>query len=90
MNNAMVDFSKKAFKSEPQSFYTHQDVKILDGYRTVVPVGRLLDTAGTNIKLAEIDVSKAFSYAFTLIQDVPVFNEFDSFKPFNQNRSIKQ
>ena len=90
MNKAMVDFSKKVFKSEHKSFYTHQDVKILDGYRTVVPVGRLLDTVGTKIKLAEIDVSKVFSYAFMLIRDVPVFREFDLFKPLNQNHSIKQ
>ena len=85
MNKAMVDFSKKVFKSEHKSFYTHQDVKIRDGYRTVVPVGRLLDTAGTNFKLADIDVSKAFSYALALIQDVPVFNELESFKPFQSD-----
>ena len=57
MNKAMTQFNKSLFKNEHKSFYTHQDVKVLDWYRTVVPVGRLTEVDGNVI---ELDISKAF------------------------------
>ena len=38
--------------------------------------------------VVEIDISKAFTSAFLKISEVPVFNEFDYFKPYD-NREIK-
>ena len=86
MNNAMTEFNKSLFKTVHKSFYSHQDVKILDGYRTIVPTGCLLECVGD---LIEIDISKAFSAAFENIKEIPIFNEFDIFKPFGINQSIK-
>ena len=62
------------------SYYYKQDVDILDEYRTVVPIGILKDVETAKI---EIDVSKAFTFAFSKITEIPVFNEFDSFKLYN-------
>ena len=30
-----------------------------------------------------MDISKAYTAAFTKIRNIPVFNEFDHFKPYN-------
>ena len=87
MNKAMTKFNKSLFKNEHKSFYTHQDVKILDGYRTIVPCGRLTEVDGDII---ELDISKAFSFAFKSIKEIPVFNEFDNFGKFYYNRPIKK
>ena len=34
-------------------------------------------------KLIEVDVSKAYTAAFCEITEIPIFNEFDSFRPYN-------
>ena len=83
----MVEINKKIFRNDHKSFYTHQDVMILDEYRTIVPNGRL-QTIDENINLVEIDGSKAFSQAFTHISEIPIFNIFDAYKQFN-NQDIK-
>ena len=90
MNKAMTIFNSKLFRNEHKSFYTHQDVIILDEYRTIVPNGRLKTIDGNEvaINLVEIDVSKAFSEAFTHIYEIPIFNIFDAYKQFN-NQDIK-
>ena len=86
MNKAMTIFNKSLFKNEHKSCYTHQDVKILDGNRTVVPIGRLTEADG---EIIEIDICKAFSSAFRSIKEIPIFNEFDNFETFD-NHKIKQ
>ena len=80
MSSAMNKFNNALFKSEHKSHYSKQDVDMLDEYRTVVPVGMLKDAVGD---LIEIDISKAFTSAFTEITEIPVFNEFDSFSLYN-------
>ena len=87
MNQAMTMFNTKLFRNEHKSCYTHQDVIILDEYRTIVPNGRL-QSIDENLNLAEIDISKAFSQAFTQISKIPIFNIFDAYKQYN-NQDIK-
>jgi hypothetical protein len=41
MNTAMVDFNKKLFKASHKSYYTQEDINILDEYRTIANTGML-------------------------------------------------
>ena len=62
MTAAMNKFNKSLFKSEHMSYYSKQDVDILDEYRTIVPEGLLQEV---DVDFIEIDVSKAFTLAFS-------------------------
>ena len=69
MNQAMSEFRNRLFKAEHKSYYTQQDMDILDQYRTVANVGWLrqarprAQTARQSVgapaqdELVEIDVS---------------------------------
>ena len=76
MSAAMNTFNNAVFKSEHKSYYSKQDIDILDEYRTIVPIGLFNEVVDD---LVELDVSKAFTYAFTQIVEIPIFNEFDGF-----------
>jgi hypothetical protein len=80
-NAAMSHFGAQLFKQEHKSYYNQQDIDILDEYRTIANIGWLKKTK-TPKKLVEIDVSKAYTAAFMQIKRVPVFNEFDIWKPY--------
>ena len=91
MNEAMTNFNTTIFRNEHKSFYTHQDVIIIDEYRTIVPNGRIQQeqkNINKNTNFVEIDISKAFSQAFTEISKIPIFNIFDAYKRFD-NQDIK-
>ena len=77
MSSAMNKLNNALFKAEHKSYYSKQDVDILDEYRTVVPAGLLNDVG--DFCIVEIDISKAFTAAFQQITEIPIFNEFDSF-----------
>ena len=77
----MSHFGAQLFKQEHKSYYNQQDIDILDEYRTIANIGWLKKTK-TPKKLVEIDVSKAYTAAFMQIKRVPVFNEFDIWKPY--------
>ena len=81
MSSAMNKLNNALFKVEHKSYYSKQDVDILDEYRTIVPVGMLNDVGDYGI--VEIDVSKGFTAAFQQITEIPIFNEFDSFTIYN-------
>jgi hypothetical protein len=85
LNKAMVEFHNALFKKNHKSFYTHQDIVILNECRTIVPSGK---TAKGGEDAIEIDISKAFTFALSSIKEIPVFNEFDNFKSY-QNQLIK-
>ena len=84
MNEAMTQYNKSLFKKEPKSYYTEQDIDVLDEYRTVVNVGQILDVDDND--MVEIDVSKAFTKAFSKITKIPIFNEFDNFMPYDNSK----
>jgi hypothetical protein len=78
----MHKFNNALFKSEHKSYYSKQDIDILDEYRTVVPIGLFNDVVEAN-DVIELDISKAFTHAFSQIVEIPIFNEFDSFTIYN-------
>ena len=80
MTSAMNKFHKSLFKPEHLSYDSKQDVDILDEYRTIVPAGWLEEV---DADVIEIDVSKAFTFAFSQITEIPTFNEFDCFQLYN-------
>ena len=80
MNEAMVNFNTQIFKATHKSYYTQEDIDILDEYRTVANLGMI--TEKPNEKLSEIDISKAYTSAFCKITHIPIFNEFDAFQPY--------
>jgi hypothetical protein len=80
-NAAMSHFGAQIFKQEHKSYYNQQDIDILDEYRTISNIGWLIKSK-TPKKLIEIDISKAYTAAFMQIKHIPVFNEFDIWKPY--------
>ena len=76
---AMFDFNAKIFSESHRSDYSELDVTILDECRTVVPSGYF--DKNVDVKtLCEIDRTKAFTWAFTQIKEIPVFSEFDDWR----------
>ena len=58
-------------------------MSILDETRTIVP-NVMLDKIDVDVsELLEIDISKAFSAAFSAISEIHIFNEFDYWKIHN-------
>jgi hypothetical protein len=86
-HEAMATFNKSLVKPELKSYYSQIDIEVRDKYRTIVPIGRLSKFKDVE-NFVEIDISKAFTSAFLKISEVPVFNEFDYFKPYD-NHEIK-
>ena len=79
-SKAMFAMNKKIFNEAHKSHYNEVDVQVLDECRTVVPTGLLCKNEGE--KLTEIDLNKAFTKAFTNIVKIPVFRQFDIWKPY--------
>ena len=82
MSVAMTKFNKRMLKLTHKSYYNKQDVDILDEYRTIANSG--LFAKCPKEALSEIDISKAYTAALSKITQIPVFNEFDIFKPYEQ------
>jgi len=103
MHDARMDFHYQLFKNEHKSYYTQQDLDILNecrttanvGWLTELPKGRvILPTQYTRkafrkADLAEIDQNKAFTAAFMKIRAVPVFNEFDTWQPYTEPQPLR-
>ena len=81
-SDAMQDFKMKMLKQDHMSYYSEQDVEIMDEYHSEAPVGWIKDRRYNRQKLIEIDKSKAYTDAFSKIKLIPVFNEFDQWKPY--------
>ena len=89
MSQAMTILNNKLFLKSHLSHYTEHDIDILDAYRTK-PVCGTVGALGNKVvnvdrakKLIEVDVSKAYTAAFFEITEILIFNEFDSFRPYN-------
>ena len=85
MNEEMIKFHDAIFKKRYKSYYNQEDIAILDEYRTVVNIGMLQDHP-KKTPMVEIDRTKAFTASFMEITKVPVFNEFDIWKPYNDSQ----
>ena len=80
MNRAMITIQNRIFKYDHKSYYTDIDVDILDEYRTI-PNVYMFDSKlkFKSSDLVEIDVTRAYTAAFSKIDKIPIFNEFDCF-----------
>ena len=88
----MFKFQESIFSENQKSYYNETDVKALDECRTIVPNGRLLKAKGDDSKgyelvlapedMCSIDTRKAYSYQATKITHIPMFNDFDVWKPY--------
>ena len=85
MNQAMCSFNKSLFIVGHKSFYSDVDSQILDEYRTVANIG-LFNNNFIKEDLIELDISKACTYALSQITEIPVFNEFDNFEYYNNDK----
>jgi hypothetical protein len=85
MNEAMVQFETRLFRKDHKSYYSTEDINILDEYRTVANAG-LLEKLPKRSELVEIDVSKAYTRAFMNIEQIPVFNEFDVWETYDDEK----
>ena len=81
MNAAFKNLRRAIFQGKYKSYYSELDISILDAYRTDVNGG----TFGEDMieERADIDICKAFTHALTQITRMPIFNEFDIFKPYH-------
>ena len=76
---------KSIFNEAHKSYYNDVDVEILNECRTIVPNGRFKNIS-EEIEVNErcsIDKRKAFTHAGGQIVKIPVFNEFDVWKPYD-------
>ena len=81
LNRAMFNFNKSLFNPNQKSFYNDDDIAILNESRTIVPIGLLCDNVPEEI--VEIDRTKAFTHASLLMTEIPVFNQFDIWRVYN-------
>ena len=101
LQDAKTEFHYQLFRSEHRSYYSAQDIEILDECRTAANVGWLHSLVGVSLSrkhrppviqrssLVEIDISKAYTGAFMQIKAIPVFNEFDAWQAYKQEEPIK-
>ena len=99
MSKAMFNFNTALFKPTHKSYYNEIDVEIFKECRTIPPMGEInkhyyLYNPKTDKDdkyfytpevATEIDVRKAYTSAFNKITEIPVFTQFDIWKPFNGN-----
>jgi hypothetical protein len=88
-DEAMAHCNNQIFRMDHKSYYNKQDMDILNEYRTIANVG-FLHKVQNAIGLVEIDLSKAYTKAFMRIKAVPVFNEFDVFRPYREGATSRR
>ncbi len=94
IDEVFADMRNKIFKMEHKSYYNTEDMILLDTCRTVANVGWLSnpildDYKLRGMKLVEIDMTKAFTWAFCQIKSIPIFNAFDIWRPWKAGSAIK-
>ena len=87
VSEEMFKFHKKLFTENHKSYYTDLDVEILDECRTIVPYGSFKHLV-KDTELCSIDKRKAFSKSASDIVKVPVFKEFDVWKPYGDKSDV--
>ena len=89
VSEEMFKFHKKLFTENHKSYYTDLDVEILDECRTIVPYGSFKHL-NSDTELCSIDKRKAFSKSASDIVKVPVFKEFDVWKPYGDKSDVNR
>ena len=86
IDRAYNKFYGSILKEKHLSFYSNEDVLMLDENRTAVPFGRLRNSCEED--LIDIDIGKAFSAAFGSSEKIQIFNEFDIWEVYLPNTTI--
>ena len=73
----MFRFNKSLFVETHKSKFNEDTIRILDECRTVVPSGYFMNDVRVK-KLKEIDMNKAFTNAFQIIEHIPTLSAFDT------------
>ena len=103
MSKAMYDFNKALFNPLHKSYYNEVDVQIFKECKTITPTGEINKHYHkysvqreefdkyffTTESCVEIDVRKAFTHAFNQITEIPVFTQFDVWKPYKKECQIE-
>ena len=94
----MFKFHESIFSENHKSYYNETDLKALDECRTIVPNGRCegqktMIARAMNPVLARedmrsIDTRKTDSHQATKITRIPVFNDFDVWKPYTKKKIL--
>ena len=87
VSEEMFKFHKKLFTENHKSYYTDLDIELLDECRTIVPYGSFNHLV-KDTELCSIDKRKAFSKSASDIVKVPVFKEFDVWKPYGDKADV--
>ena len=98
MSRAMYDFNQALFNPLHKSYYNESDMEVFKQCHTIAPCGRIPQIhynrdLETDIKTyylfrehcVEIDRRKAYTWAYNQIVEVPVFCEFDIWKPYDKH-----
>ena len=86
-NETMFNMNKSIFNEKHKSYYTDVDIDILNECRTIVPSG-ILRKPEVEKNVAEIDINKAFTKAFTSIKKIPIFRQFDIWRKWSNTLNI--
>ena len=103
MSKAMYDFNKALFNPLHKSYYNEVDVQIFKECKTITPIGEINKHYHkysvqreefdkyffTTESCVEIDVRKAFTHAFNQMTEIPVFTQFDVWKPYKKEYKIE-
>ena len=84
-----LSFIRSCFQKNHKSFYSDLDVEILDESRTIVLFGSFKHLHN-DVEPCSIDRRKAFSKAGSEIVKVPVFKEFDVWKPYGDKADVNR
>ena len=103
MSKAMYDFNKALFNPLHKSYYNEVDMQIFKECKTITPAGEINKHYHkysvqreefdkyffTTESCVEIDVRKAFTHAFNQMTEIPVFTQFDVWKPYKKEYKIE-
>eukprot|EP00438_Fugacium_kawagutii_P000596 Skav236168 [mRNA] locus=scaffold298:273670:276849:+ [translate_table: standard] len=90
MNEAMFKFNKSLINPQHRSFYNDIDLKILDETRTIPPLGLFYDKGSIPDSIIELDRCKAYTKAFIDITWILVFNQFDTWRVYDDTVDFKK
>ena len=82
----MFQLNRKLSCENYKSYYNEVDVQMLDECRTTVAHGMMRSNVGKEVEINErcsIDTCKAFTHQGSKINYIPIFKEFDVWKPYN-------
>ena len=98
MSRAMYDFNQALFNPLHKSYYNESDMEVFKQCHTIAPCGRIPRIhynreEESDVKTyylfrehcVEIDRRKAYTWAYNQIVEVPVFCEFDIWKPYDEH-----